>query len=71
MTGKEWLSIYDSETAESHVMPIDDDVPHVEGAGCICGPTPELIPRPNGDAWLYTHHSLDGREQTEPDRTTP
>ncbi|OIH82000.1 hypothetical protein BLJ79_21540 [Arthrobacter sp. UCD-GKA] len=60
--------MYDPETAEAHVIPMNDEVPHVEAPECVCGPAPELIERPNGDAWLITHHSLDGRERTEPDR---
>ncbi len=34
---------------------------------CPCGPTPEHVPSEVGgeDGWLYTHHSLDGREQHE------
>lgn len=69
MSAKEWFSVYENGIA--HVMPIEDDVQHTESEDCICAPTSELIQRPNGDAWLYTHSSLDGRELTEPDRKMP
>lgn len=45
-----------------HVHPIRDTVVHTLTEGCACGPTPEHVP-PHG--WLYTHHSLDGRERYE------
>lgn len=33
---------------------------------CVCGPDLECVPVPCGpDGWLVTHHSLDGREQSE------
>jgi hypothetical protein len=45
-----------------HVYPINDLVEHIsEGDGCACGPTPRL----EGEAWIYVHHSIDGRELTE------
>lgn len=52
-------------TDRYHVMPVDDLVEHDEREDCCCGPTPELVPTAAGDAWLYTHHSLDGREAHE------
>lgn len=45
-----------------HYMPINDLIGHVANDDCLCGPTPELMQRRTGDAWLYVHHSLDGRE---------
>lgn len=60
-----WLSVYDNGSA--HVIPIRDHILHAEDPDCICMPRAELIQH-NGDAWIYTHHSLDGREHTEPDR---
>lgn len=49
-----------------HVVPQHDDIEHIIlGDDCICGPTPEFVPRENDDqedGWMYTHHSLDGRE---------
>lgn len=39
--------------------------PHVDDTDCPCGPTAELLYGPDGDGWLVTHHSLDGREQRE------
>lgn len=49
-----------------HVYPLDDVVAHELADGCACGPTPELVPNPDGpDGWMWTHHSLDGREATE------
>lgn len=47
-----------------HVEPINDLIAH-EDNDCICGPTVEHVPTPDGDSWLYTHHSLDGREIKE------
>lgn len=50
-----------------HVHPDNDAIPHVLTEGCICGPTPELHEaKDGGDNWLYIHHSLDGREASEP-----
>lgn len=63
-----WLAIEDEHDPHTaHVIPIDDHVQHEDdGTECICGPTVEhLTANDGGDAWLVTHHSLDGREQTE------
>lgn len=49
-----------------HVWPAGDTLTHDIGAGhCPCGPwyddaTPSAV--------IVVHHSLDGRERTEPDR---
>jgi len=49
-----------------HVVPCADLVHHELGESCVCGPTPELVHRDLGpEGWMYTHHSLDGREATE------
>jgi hypothetical protein len=48
-----------------HVIPHDDLIRH-EYCDCPCGPDQELIPTDHGgDAYLVTHHSLDGREVYE------
>lgn len=50
-----------------HVYPVDDIVDHdTVGDKCVCGPT--LRCEFNEDmsvAWIYVHHSLDGRELKE------
>jgi hypothetical protein len=51
-----------------HVVPHhgSDLVIHTLDEDCICGPTTEAGWRPDGsNGWLYTHHSLDGREASE------
>lgn len=52
---------------EVHVSPLNDLVEHeFDGAECACGPDAECHTQEDGpDVWLYTHHSLDGREATE------
>lgn len=47
-----------------HVVPTGGLVTH-EYVGCPCGPAQELIDDVDGDAYLITHHSLDGRELVE------
>lgn len=48
------------------MVPLADQIDHPLTDDCVCGPTPEAVFRPDGsNAWLYTHHSLDGREATE------
>ena len=55
----------DGETI--HVLPIDDEVMHENTRNCVCIPDVEHVPNDHGpDGWLYTHHSLDGREANEP-----
>ncbi len=52
-----------------HVFPINDLIVHDtdHGDDCVCGPTVEPIENAHGTiSWLYIHHSLDGRELTEP-----
>lgn len=49
-----------------HVVPCDDVVDHDLTDECVCGPSPELVHSElNPEGWLYTHHSLDGREARE------
>jgi hypothetical protein len=49
-----------------HVMPIADLIEHTASEDCSCGPNPERVTNAGGgDAWLYVHHSLDGRERAE------
>lgn len=55
-------------SAESlHVVPVDDLMAHDSTTeGCVCGPELEPVERDDGSfAWLYVHHSLDGRENDE------
>lgn len=48
-----------------HVIPVDDLIAH-EVVQCVCVPAVECVRKTEGpDGWLYTHHSLDGREQHE------
>lgn len=60
-----WLSTDNNGAA--HIIPIRDYILHAENPDCICMPRAELTQH-DSDAWIYTHHSLDGREHTEPDR---
>jgi hypothetical protein len=49
-----------------HVVPTNDLVEHETTESCACGPTCEVVFRGDGtNGWLYTHHSLDGRERRE------
>lgn len=55
-----------SDGATIHVMPVDDEVMHENTRDCVCIPDVEHVPNDHGpDGWLYTHHSLDGREVNE------
>ena len=56
-----------------HVYPINDLVQHdTETDECICGPVTEAVQRDDGSyGWVTKHHSLDGRELTEPDYRRP
>jgi hypothetical protein len=48
------------------VHPLNDQVTHdLPYEDCVCGPTSELLQTGEGDAWVLTHHSLDGREGDE------
>lgn len=49
-----------------HVAPMMDMVNHELDEDCVCIPTVEhLTTNAGDDAYLYTHHSLDGREANE------
>ena len=50
-----------------HVYPIGDLIEHdTDSDDCVCGPTAEYVPGDgDGDGWVITHHSLDGREAHE------
>ncbi len=54
-----------------HVLPVGDLVPHDEiGDECVCGPATKAIKADDGSIdWLVVHHSLDGREPSEPPAT--
>jgi hypothetical protein len=46
-----------------HVAPIGDVIAHDLDEDCVCGPSVEIIPNPDGpDGYMWTHHALDGRE---------
>lgn len=54
------------EILVQHVMPVGDIVEHEPDELCICGPTGSERTLVLGRLkWLFVHHSLDGREQTE------
>jgi hypothetical protein len=62
-----WETREPAGSDEQHILPIDDLIAH-QPNDCACGPTPEAVPHDDGSfGWLVTHHSLDGRELTEPD----
>lgn len=54
--------------ASVHALPVGDLIEHEdEGEQCPCGPTVEPVADDDGSfGWLITHHSLDGRELSEP-----
>jgi len=53
-------------TGDVHVRPVVDLIDHSQTDACPCGPTCEPVERSDGSyGWMYTHHSLDGREATE------
>lgn len=69
MSGQ-WLAQEVSDT-EVHAVPLDDTIVHEFSPGCPCGPGARVIPRAGRpDGWVYTHHSVDGREFNEPDHGT-
>lgn len=51
-----------------HVHPLGDQIEHnLTGDDCVCGPATQPVEREDGSiGWLIIHHSLDGRELTEP-----
>ena len=50
-------------SADTHVIPIADWMPHVAARECVCRPTIEIV-NLEGDA-VVTHHAADGREYFE------
>lgn len=48
----------------AHTVPLGDVIEHERTSDCECGPR-RIIESPHGVQ--YVHHSLDGREHTEPD----
>jgi hypothetical protein len=51
-----------------HVIPVGDLVEHDTSDDCVCVPRSEPVERDDGShGWLVVHHSLDGREQIEPE----
>jgi hypothetical protein len=50
------------------VYPANDWISHdhADPESCVCGPEVEPVPCRDGSmSWLFTHHSLDGRELSE------
>lgn len=67
MSGQ-WLAKEVSDTTV-HAVPLDDLIVHDFSEDFPCGPGARTISRDGRpDGWIYTHHSLDGRELNEPDR---
>lgn len=67
-TGLGWEAATSDGGDHVHVVPLNDQVEHLEDADgeCICGPSIERVERDDGsDGWLFTHHSLDDRERDE------
>lgn len=60
-----WGVWHDEAIEEIHIAPEHDTITHELDESCVCGPSPELINDEKGDAWMYTHCSLDGRERYE------
>lgn len=66
MSGQ-WLAQEVSDI-EVHAVPLDDVIVHEFSTACPCGPRARTIPREGRpDGSVYTHHSVDGREFSEPD----
>ncbi|GAA0705277.1 hypothetical protein GCM10010193_70440 [Kitasatospora atroaurantiaca] len=63
----QWLAEQTDERTV-HCVPLDDAVSHDLTDDCPCGPRsrPEEC-RDGSTGWVVIHHSLDGRELTEPD----
>jgi hypothetical protein len=63
----QWLAKETSDTAV-HVVPLDDVTVHEFSEDCPCGPHARIVPCEGRSAgWVHTHHSVDGREFSEPD----
>jgi hypothetical protein len=56
-----------------HVVPVGDLIEHdtsTRDAACVCGPTTTPVKNDDGSVgWLLIHHSFDGRELHEGDRS--
>ncbi|SCL21666.1 hypothetical protein [Micromonospora inyonensis] len=55
--------------AAEHVVPENDLIAHDSSGGqpCVCGPATVPVKRADGTVvWQVVHHSLDGREHSEP-----
>ena len=52
-----------------HVVPVNDLIDHAtNGDDCVCGPDTEPVERDDGSiGYMIVHHSLDGRELSEPE----
>ncbi len=69
MSASGWETIEGLTPGTAIVHPLGDLIEHdVDGEDrCVCGPTVEPAKRPDGSVgWVYVHHSLDGRERSEP-----
>lgn len=64
------LEDHEPDSDVRHGSPIDDQVKHDTSTtqpDCACGPEVQPVQRDDGSmGWVIVHHSLDGREQTEP-----
>ena len=58
MTTKGWAIVIDRDV---HVIPIDDEIPHVHDDTCPCRPS-----RDEQQPGIVIHHAADGREHFEP-----
>jgi hypothetical protein len=62
---KQWLGVKVAD-GSMHVFPSNDLVDHLPTEDCICGPSFDPVPRPDGTiGTLYSHHSMDGCEFSE------
>ena len=59
--------------ATVHVAPNNDLIEHdLESDDCICGPRIDPVKADDGSmGWVVVHHTMDGREFSEPDYTGP
>lgn len=61
-----WQVFHCPGSRSAHIVPVDDVIEHSISDGCLCGPQCEMVEHDSGgDAWLYHHHSADGREFSE------
>lgn len=62
---KKW-GVFKPGDDDTHVVPLGDVIEHELDESCVCGVATEPVPRDDGTiAWLFTHHSADGRETRE------